>query len=192
MKIEMVQGDITSLTGFDVIVNAANRHLTRGGGVCGAIHRAAGPELEEECDSYVQAKGPLAVGAAAMTHAFNLPCDAVIHAVGPVYDPSEPQRCAELLRDAYYNSLELADAGGYESIVFPAISTGIFGYPVEAAARVAIQAVSDFGACYLQVAALCLFDCAAYDVFRRVRTALEYDAFRRAREELRRSTRGEE
>jgi len=127
--------DITTLD-VDAIVNAANEHLAPGGGVCGAIHRASGPELAAACATL----GRCPTGEARITPGFRLPARFVIHAVGPVWKgggAGEP----ELLASAYRCSLRLAASEGLQSIAFPAISTGIFGYPLDAATRVAVAAV---------------------------------------------------
>jgi O-acetyl-ADP-ribose deacetylase (regulator of RNase III) len=127
--------DITTLA-VDAIVNAANEELAPGGGVCGAIHDAAGPELAQACAQV----GPCPTGEARLTTGFRLPARFVIHAVGPVWRGGREGE-AELLASAYRNSLALADAQGLQSIAFPAISTGIYGYPLEAATRVAVATV---------------------------------------------------
>lgn len=127
--------DITTLA-VDAIVNAANTGLAPGGGVCGAIHRAAGPELAAACARV----GPCPVGQVRLTPGFRLPARFVIHAVGPVWrggGEGEP----ELLASAYRVSLAIAQEAGLRSIAFPAISTGIYGYPLEAATKVAVAAV---------------------------------------------------
>jgi O-acetyl-ADP-ribose deacetylase len=133
------QGDITRLE-TDAIVNAANSGLWAGGGVCGAIHRAAGPALAEACKLVVAQSGPVAVGHAAITPGGTLRARHVIHAVGPVYGEN-PARAPELLAAAYVNSLRLARENGCSSIAFPCISTGIFGYPPDEACRVVLDAV---------------------------------------------------
>ena len=133
--VECVRGDITSQDDVAAIVNAANAELRSGGGVAGAIHRAAGPGLEEEARSLA----PIAPGEAVMTGGHDLPNRHVIHTLGPVYGKDRPE--AELLANCYKNSLALAEEAGIDSIAFPAISTGIFGYPVEEAAEVALRAV---------------------------------------------------
>jgi O-acetyl-ADP-ribose deacetylase (regulator of RNase III) len=136
-KLELIQGDIV-VQQVDAIVNAANETLRAGGGVCGAIHRAAGPDLEVECISI----GGCPTGEARMTGGYRLPARYVIHAVGPRYGARS--RDAELLAGAYRASLELAAQHGLASIAFPSISTGIFGYPVDPAAQTALQTVRSF------------------------------------------------
>lgn len=135
VHIECIQGDITQQADMEAIVNAANKDLVIGGGVAGAIHRAAGPELEKVCKPL----GPIDTGQVVITDAFDLPNRKVIHALGPVYwDEDEP---AKLLAACYRNALDLAEKEGLTSIAFPALSTGAFGYPMEAAADVAFATV---------------------------------------------------
>ncbi len=122
---------------MQAIVNAANAHLLNGGGVAGAIHRAAGPGLEKEC----RPMGPIRPGEAVISGGHNLPNKYVIHCLGPVYGQDKPED--KLLAACYRNALHLADTKEIESIAFPAISTGIFGYPSQEAARVAIKTVID-------------------------------------------------
>ena len=130
-------GDITTLA-VDAIVNAANRSLLGGGGVDGAIHRAAGRELLAECRTL----GGCATGSAKITKGYRLPARYVIHTVGPVYSGSASD--AELLRSCYWNSLDLARAHRLHTIAFPAISTGVYGYPKEAAAEIALMTIREW------------------------------------------------
>ncbi len=130
------QGDITALA-VDAIVNAANSRLAPGGGVCGAIHRAAGPDLARECATL----GGCATGEAKITAGYGLPALHVIHAVGPVWQGGGSGEPA-LLAACYRRSLEIAQANALATIAFPAISTGIFGYPPEQAAEAAVRAVA--------------------------------------------------
>lgn len=130
------QGDITQAD-VDAVVNAANARLAPGGGVAGAIHRAAGPELWAHCRSL----GGCATGEAKLTDGFALPARWIVHTVGPVYGRDEP--AADLLAASYRNSLTVADEAGARSIAFPALSTGAFGYPMEAAAEVALSTLMD-------------------------------------------------
>lgn len=133
--IECVMGNIADQPDMMAIVNAANAHLRPGGGVAGAIHRAAGPGLEEECQKYA----PIEPGQAVITAGYNLPNKYVIHTLGPVYGVDKPE--AKLLADCYRNSLLLAEQHGIDSIAFPAISTGYFRYPLEQATAVALKTV---------------------------------------------------
>lgn len=134
-KLECVKGDITQQPDLDVIVNAANAELRTGGGVAGAIHRAAGPDLEEACRPMT----PIRPGEAVISPAFKLSNKKVIHCLGPVYNIDKPSD--RLLADCYINALRLADKEKLSSIGFPAISTGAFGYPLEEAAEVTADAI---------------------------------------------------
>lgn len=135
VSLECVQGDITSQRDFSAVVNAANAWLKKGGGVAGAIHRAAGPGLEEEC----RPLAPIKPGEAVITGGHNLPNKWVIHCLGPVWGVDKPE--AEILANCYRNALRLAEKHRIDSIVFPALSTGAFGYPMEEAAEVALRTV---------------------------------------------------
>ena len=137
-QLECVRGDIATQTDIDAVVNAANAELRIGGGVAGAIHRAAGPGLYEEC----RPLAPIAPGEAVITGAHKLPNRHVIHCLGPVFGVDEPAE--PLLAACYRNALELARQHTIDSIAFPAISTGAFGYPKEAAARVAFATIFEF------------------------------------------------
>lgn len=136
-RVCVVVGDVTTL-GVDAIVNAANEALLRGGGVCGAIFRAAGPDLDEAC----AAVSPCPTGEARITPGFRAKARWIIHAVGPVWRGGDHNE-ARLLASAYRESLRLAETAGAQSIAFPAISTGIYGYRREEAAQMAIQMVND-------------------------------------------------
>ena len=162
-RIVFAKGDITQFKA-DAIVNAANESLRPGGGVCGAIHAAAGPELAEACAKL----GGCRTGEAVITDAYNLPHKKVIHAVGPVYHGTDEDRT--LLAEAYRNSLTLARDNKLKSVVFPAISTGIFGYPKEEAAKIA------FGACaqwirenqsYGMTVIMCAYDQETFDIYQK-------------------------
>ncbi|MDX1624330.1 MAG: macro domain-containing protein [Gemmatimonadota bacterium] len=135
VTLELVRGDIASQEGFDAVVNAANAQLRSGGGVAGAIHRAAGPQLAEAGRDLA----PIEPGEAVITDAFDLPNERVIHCLGPVYGEDEP--ADELLARCYREALALADEEGLSSIAFPSISTGAFGYPLREAAEVALETV---------------------------------------------------
>jgi len=137
VTIECVKGDITRQPDVTAVVNAANAWLRPGGGVAGAIHRAAGPGLEEECHPLA----PIKPGQAVITGGHNLPNKYVIHCLGPRYGIDKPEN--KLLSDCYRNALKLADEHNIDSIAFPAISTGVFGYPVEEAAEVALKTIKE-------------------------------------------------
>jgi O-acetyl-ADP-ribose deacetylase (regulator of RNase III) len=141
-RIELERGDITAMP-VDAIVNAANNALAGGGGVDGAIHRAAGPELKAAS----MAQAPCPVGCARITPGFRLPARFVVHTVGPVWNGGRREEAAMLAR-CYTRSLDLAAEAGARSIAFPAISTGVYGYPKEAAAQVAVSAVRGWTAAH--------------------------------------------
>jgi O-acetyl-ADP-ribose deacetylase (regulator of RNase III) len=162
--LELVQGDITSMT-TDAIVNAANEHLAHGGGVAGAISRRGGPQIQRESNAWVQKHGRVPTGSAAITGGGELPARYVIHAVGPVYR-GRPQD-AELLASAVTSSLKLADEHKLDSIALPAISTGIFGYPLDEAAQVMLSAAVDYlqDETGLERVVFCLYGQRAFDAF---------------------------
>jgi len=137
-RIEVVEGDITKQR-VDAIVNAANTTLLGGGGVDGAIHRAAGPELLEEC----RALGGCPTGEAKITRGYNLPAQWVIHTAGPVWRDGRHGE-EELLAGCYRNSLALAEQKGLRTIAFPSISTGAYGFPMDKAARIAVAEIRNF------------------------------------------------
>ncbi|NLJ98793.1 MAG: O-acetyl-ADP-ribose deacetylase [Tissierellia bacterium] len=138
VKISIVEGDITKIKA-DAIVNAANNTLLGGGGVDGAIHRAGGPTILEQCKKI----GGCPTGEARITTAGNMPSKYVIHTVGPIYDDGTKNE-EQLLYNAYYNSLKLAKEYKLKTVAFPSISTGVYGYPKNKAGRVAIRGVMDF------------------------------------------------
>lgn len=137
LKLELREGDIAKQKDITAVVNAANAQLRIGGGVAGAIHRQAGPKLAEATRSLA----PIEPGEAVITKGYNLPNSYVIHCLGPVYGRDKPED--ELLADCYNNALDLAEENSIDSIAFPAISTGAFGYPLEKATRVALNTIKN-------------------------------------------------
>jgi O-acetyl-ADP-ribose deacetylase (regulator of RNase III) len=170
-EVRLVHGDITRYPS-DAIVNAANSELLPGGGVCGAIHGAGGPAIAEECRRIRSERGSLPAGEAVATTAGRLQAKYVIHAVGPVWQGGDRGE-AEALSSCYRASLLIADELNLHSIAFPAISTGIFGYPLEQAAWVAIPTVIETlrSAKHLVFVSIVLFDKATLDAFAAVATA---------------------
>ena len=159
-RLEVIEGDITRLD-VDAIVNAANETLLAGGGVCGAIHRAAGPELQEEC----RLLHGCDAGDAKMTKGYNLIARHVIHTVGPVWQGGNAGE-AELLASCYSRCLTIAEQHGLKSIAFPAISTGIYGYPKEPATEIAVRTVKSQA--WIDEVIFCCFDKATADLYRQV------------------------
>ena len=147
-RIEVLQGDITRL-GLDAIVNAANTSLLGGGGVDGAIHRAAGPGLLNECRKI----GGCPTGEARITRGYSLPAKYVIHTVGPIYSGKAQDR--KRLSSCYLNSLDLAVKNDIISIAFPAISTGVYGYPKKQAAEIALKLMREFEARFSEIVVAC-------------------------------------
>ncbi len=168
MDIQCVQGDITAQPDLDAIVNAANARLATGGGVAGAIHRAAGPELAHECAPLA----PIEPGQAVLTGGHGLPNPHVIHCLGPVYGRDRP--ADRLLAECYRNALRLAEDAGLTSLGFPALSTGAFGYPMDEAAAVAMATVVSEGARLARVKRVrfVLFDAASLAAHRRALEAV--------------------
>ncbi len=172
----LLQGDITRET-TDAIVNAANSELLPGGGVCGAIHRAGGPEIAEACRRIRVERGPVPPGGAVATTGGKLPARHVIHAVGPVWQGGQ-NREAGTLASCYRESIRVADGLGLKSIAFPAISTGIFGYPLQQAAEVAVKAILEAfrKTATLTEARMVVFDDAAFAAFESALRGLARDA----------------
>jgi O-acetyl-ADP-ribose deacetylase (regulator of RNase III) len=160
--LELTTGDITKQE-TEAVVNAANKRLAPGGGVAGAIHKAAGPELWEECKKL----GGCKTGEAKITKGYDLPASYIIHTVGPVYSgsPEDPKKLAQCYRE----TLKLAEEHNIKSISFPALSTGYFGYPMEEAARIALKTVSEFlRKSKIQLVRFVLYDSKALEIHEKV------------------------
>ena len=164
-RIEILRGDITGLE-VDVIVNAANSELSGGGGVDGAIHRAAGPRLLDECKTIRERQGGCPPGEAVITSGAELKAKFVIHAVGPIWTGGKENE-AELLASAYRNSMILAASNSVETIAFPNISTGIYRFPKKPAAEIAVNTVKDFlsNDGTIQKVIFCCFDDENFNIY---------------------------
>jgi len=169
--LELVRGDITELD-TDAIVNAANERLAHGGGVAGVISRRGGPAIQRESSEWVRQHGPVPTGSAAITSGGDLKARYVIHAVGPVYDGTS--RSSEFLASAVRAALQTADDHGLQSVALPAISTGIFGYPMQDAARVMLRETRAYlqGDTGLGKVVFCLYGRPAFDIFAQELAAL--------------------
>lgn len=167
MQIKVICGDITSLK-TDAIVNAANTSLLGGGGVDGAIHRAAGPELLQACRKFNGCK----TGEAVITPGFNLPARFVIHTPGPVWHGGQNHE-DELLADCYRNSLELARENQCRSIAFPCISTGVYRFPQRRAARIAVQTVQSWQQNMPETVIFCCFMMADTEIYEHILTTTQ-------------------
>jgi len=161
MDIEILKCDITELN-VDAIVNAANCSLLGGGGVDGAIHRKAGPGLLEECRKF----GGCKTGEAVITKAYNLPCKYVIHTPGPVWHGGSKGE-AELLQSCYVNSLRLAEENKISTLAFPAISTGVYRYPIKDAVKIAMETVKKWGREFPEKVILTAFNDEMFDEYQR-------------------------
>lgn len=159
--IKLIQGDLTEMS-TDAIVNAANSRLSHGGGVAGAISRKGGPVVQRESDEWVARYGDVKTGSAAITGSGDLPCRYVIHAVGPTMGSGDEDN--KLMR-ATRSALQLAEEYQLKSIAFPAISTGIFGYPMKDCARVMLKTVVEFDTSSLREIMFCLWDGEALQIF---------------------------
>jgi len=163
-KIEIIKGDITVLN-VDAIVNAANSGLLGGGGVDGAIHRAGGTQILEDCKAIRAKQGKLPAGGAVITRAGNLPAKFVIHTVGPVWYGGTNDESVKLA-NCYQNSLQLAIENGCKTVAFPNISTGVYGYPKQEAAEIAMKTVSNFLSEHqeIEIVIFCCFDEENYQI----------------------------
>ncbi len=163
MKLIVEQGDITKFTG-DAIVNAANTSLLGGGGVDGAIHRAAGPNLLAECRRIRDRQGGCQVGEAVITGAGDLPTRFVIHTVGPTWVDGKHQE-PQLLANAYRNSLALAEKNDVRTLAFPNISTGVYRFPKHLAVKIALQTVQEFPATTVEAVTFICFDAKNFQLY---------------------------
>ncbi len=166
MKINLLEGDITKIS-VDAIVNAANNSLMGGGGVDGAIHRAGGKIIHEECMKIVEKQGGCPTGEAVFTSAGNLPAKYVIHTVGPIWRGGKNYEDV-LLKNCYINSLKLAEKLNVSSISFPNISTGVYGFPKERAAQIAIDTVLNYKSEIIQIINFVCFDDENFQLYKKI------------------------
>ena len=162
MKLKIILGDITD-SNCDAIVNAANKELRCGSGVCGAIFKAAGhyDELQKECFS----KSPIKTGEAVITNGYNLKAKYIIHAAGPVYSSYSDTKAEELLEKTYIFTLEIAEKYNLKSIAFPSISTGVYGYPIDKACKIALRAIKSFDYKSIDLVEIVCFDKNTYEIY---------------------------
>lgn len=166
MKIQVIKGDITKIE-IDAIVNAANSSLLGGGGVDGAIHRAGGSAILDECRDIRNRQGKCKTGEAVITTAGNLPAKKIIHTVGPVYNGGKRiEKEKEALANCYLNSLRLAETNNLKSMAFPNISTGIYKFPKELAAEIAIETVSNYQSETIEEVVFVCFDDENYQIYK--------------------------
>ncbi|KQT24819.1 RNase III inhibitor [Chryseobacterium sp. Leaf405] len=166
MKIELIKGDITKIKA-DAIVNAANSSLLGGGGVDGAIHRAGGKQILDECIEIRNRQGKCKTGEAVVTKAGNLPAEYVIHTVGPVWNDNE-EKSSELLRNCYQNSLKLAESLNIKTIAFPNISTGVYRFPKELAGKIAVNEVKNFTSNIIEKIIFVCFDDENEEIYKKL------------------------
>jgi O-acetyl-ADP-ribose deacetylase (regulator of RNase III) len=168
MKIQIIQGDITKIE-VDAIVNAANSSLLGGGGVDGAIHRAGGSQILDECRDIRNRQGKCKTGEAVITNAGNLPAQKVIHTVGPVYNGGKRlEKEKQALANCYLNSLKLAEMNNLKSIAFPNISTGIYRFPKELAAEIAVEIISNYESRTIEDVIFICFDDKNYQIYKKL------------------------
>ena len=168
MKVKILKGDITKIE-VDVIVNAANSSLLGGGSVDGAIHRAGGKAVLEDCQAIRNKQGKCKTGEAVITTAGHLPAKKIIHTVGPVYNGGKRlEKEKDDLANCYLNSLKLAEANGLQSIAFPNISTGIYRFPKGLAAQIALEAIANFDSEIIETVVFICFDDENYTIYKRL------------------------
>jgi len=166
MQLQLIKGDITQIE-VEAVVNAANSSLLGGGGVDGAIHRAGGQAILDECIQIRNRQGGCPTGEAVITAAGNLPAKYVIHTVGPVWNGGNKNE-AEKLRLCYFNTLKLASEYQLKSIAFPNISTGVYGYPKAEAAKIAIETVQECNLPHIETIIFVCFDAENYDLYQSI------------------------